>query len=599
MSTNDTHNRSSPRNPEIGDSATSTRNGPGWSSGALPYFVTLIACVLLQTWTLELWRADLAIPFHLEGDGWFYGMLTKAVSEEPWIWHNSRLGMPGEMELYDFPVADALHLLILKTLAFLSGDYAVALNLYYLLSFPLIALASLAVLRTFGVSHGPAAVASLVYAFLPFHFLRGEKHLFLSCYYQVPIAVMLALRLFMSDDGRDSRPRWRTIAELLACGIVGATGVYYAFFCCYFLLIAGTRSAIVNCRIAPLLKTALLVGAVSVTLGMILVPALRNRFGEGPNPQVAVRTSGEPELYGLKIVQLILPIDGHRLPALAELKAAYNAHAPGVNENSHTALGVFGCLGFLALLSNLFCDRPAGSNAALFRALALLMLSGVLLATIGGGASLFALLGSPSIRSYNRIVVYIAFFSTFAAALWLDSILSSVLKPHVVRFANLLLLPGLTLLAVLDQTTRQFVPQYEYERARYRTDANFVRRLEQSLPAGTMIFQLPYHPFPETLPTHRVVDYELFRGYIHSKTLRWSYGAIEGREIDAWQRATAALRVKSMVEALQKANFGGVYVDRWGYPDNDKSVESRLTELLGAPMNSSDGRLALFRLRQP
>ena len=89
-------------------------------------------------------------------------------------------------------------------------------------------------------------------------------------------------------------------------------------------------------------------------------------------------------------------------------------------------MGVLGSAGFLFLLGYLLF-RPretAPPHLAhpfpLLTHLSVLNLAAVLLATIGGFGSLFALLVWAQIRGYNRIIVYIAFFSIFALCLLFD-----------------------------------------------------------------------------------------------------------------------------------------------------------------------------------
>src|SRR5436190_486378 len=57
---------------------------------------------------------------------------------------------------------------------------------------PLVGLLALLVL---GVKDPVAAVVAVLYAFLPFHFLSGEGHFFLSVYFVAPLVTVLALRL--------------------------------------------------------------------------------------------------------------------------------------------------------------------------------------------------------------------------------------------------------------------------------------------------------------------------------------------------------------------------------------------------------------------
>ena len=112
-----------------------------------------------------------------------------------------------------------------------------------------------------------------------------------------------------------------------------------------------------------------------------------------------------------------------------------------------------------------------------------------------------------------------------------------------------------------------------------------------------MIFQMPYVPFPESPPVNKMIDYEHFKAYLHSKSLRWSYGAIKEEENDLWQRAVTAKPVEEFVGEISRAGFTGIYINRDGYLDNGAKLEAELTALLGAkPVVSSKGNLSFFNL---
>src|SRR5439155_3297028 len=115
-------------------------------------------------------------------------------------------------------------------------------------------------------------------------------------------------------------------------------------------------------------------------------------------------------------------IKEHKLPPLAGLRARYDATTPLVNENGKATLGLIGSAGFLLLLARLLCRRRADDAAAPKDGLAVLNVFAVLLAGIGGFGSLFGLLVSPQIRAYNRISIFMAFFSLFAIGVLLDKI---------------------------------------------------------------------------------------------------------------------------------------------------------------------------------
>src|SRR5206468_3125566 len=81
-------------------------------------------------------------------------------------------------------------------------------------------------------------------------------------------------------------------------------------------------------------------------------------------------------------------------------------------------------------------------------------------------------------------------------------------------------------------------------------DAEFVGRIEAALPAGSMVFQLPLIEFPEGAEPGTVGPYDLARAYLHSKSLRWSFGAMKGRYGDSWQKHAADRPVPEMLRTL-------------------------------------------------
>jgi len=86
-----------------------------------------------------------------------------------------------------------------------------------------------------------------------------------------------------------------------------------------------------------------------------------------------------------------------------------------------------------------------------------------------------------------------------------------------------------------------------------------------------------------------MVDYDHVRPYLHSDHLRWSYGAMKGREEDIGDDVSVA--------EARAAGYAAIEVDRLGYADNGAAVEAdvrRVTQ--AAPIVSPNGRLAVYRL---
>lgn len=568
------------------------------------YLGATLVCCALTCWFLQLWRADLGIPFAYGiRDELMVAMSAKGLIENPWVYYNAYLGMPFGSVMFNVPQPDVFFYLILKLLGLTTSRFGLVMNLFYLLTYPATLLCTLYVFRQFKLGYPAALLGSFLYTFLPCHFMRGESHLFLAGYYFIPLVAMLMFQvasatppLLKAGDGKWPRPAWpgrSTIGTIIICLITGSSGVYYAFFASVLMLLAGSAAAAAQRRLAPVISSILLTGLIGATVLLCISPHLLNGHGN-----VIARVSGDAETYALKISQLLLPLSGHRWERLALFKNSYYFNAPLVNENDAATLGFIGSLGFLLLLGwvavrMMGASFPwlAGDDQRVLSLAAILTLGATLLGTIGGFGSLFAVLISSQIRSYNRISVFIAFFAFLAVALVIDRGIGARLAG---RTAKLFYSLGLGLIAALglyDQTSTSFVPSYDKIGSIFRSDAEFVRKIEKKMPPGAMIFQLPYLTFPEAS------EYDLSRGYLHSRHLRWSYGAMINERSDLWARATQVLPPPEMVRRLTEAGFLGIYLDRRLYADKGASIEQQLSTVLDQlPIASPQSQLSFFSL---
>jgi hypothetical protein len=597
-------------NYQMGIQTKETLPRKGYIEAIGAYVGTIALSLLILLWVMRLWRADLAIPFfyHVGGDVFFHSMLTKGLLDNGWYLHNNFIGMPTGLGLHDFPQTHNLDFLLMKFIALFTSNFSITLNIYFLIAFPLTAVASLYTFRYFNLSYSTSIIGSILFAFLPYHFFRGQAHVFLASYYLIPLIVLVVLlvclhkHIFYSKTG-DWRSIWtcigrKSIISIVFCVSIASVDVYYVFFATFFLFVAGAFAYFHKREPWNLLTPAIFIIIIFLVFVINILPTIIYAYEHGKNMDVGKRPPEDAEIYGMKIVQLLLPISGHRISSLAKLKEAYNRRSAGlVNENDTVSLGAIGGFGFLMLIGWLVCRRPEFRNGELCSSLAVLNISAVLLATVGGFGSLFAFLISPQIRAYNRMSVYIAFFSLFAVALLGENLMRRWAKSKSSRClfsgsSGLILLIG-----ILDQTSPHFVPPYEHIKAEYNSDADFVGRIEALVPENTMIFQLPYMPFPEHPPVHRMQDSDLFRGYLHSRTLRWSYGAMKGREGDAWQREVVRKPINELVETLAFIGFSGIYLDRYGYADHGEALETKLSAYLDVlPIVSANQRLVFFNL---
>jgi phosphoglycerol transferase len=574
------------------------------------YLVALAACAALLVVTFELWRADLRVPLSYGMDSVCTQLYAKTVIENGWYLNNPALGAPFGLEMHDFPLSDGLFFLLERAIAATtSRDAAVVVNLYYFGTYFLTTVVALAVLRRLGVARGPAVVCALLYAFLPYHMHRGERHLFLSSYFLVPLAVLVCVWIYRDGEllfreggrARLSLGNGKALAALATCVLLGSGGVYYAAFSCYLLLVAGACAAVARRKLHPLGSAAILAAVIAAGVAANVAPKVLYAREHGPNPAVGRREPSDVEFYALKVAQLLLPEHGHRVGALARLRERYDrAQTAPPHENDAAGLGVVGAIGFLALLGAVVLRRAKGEDTESTRlvdGLAALNIAALLLATTGGLGAVVGFVVSPLIRCYNRISVFIAFFALAAVALGLARLVRAARPgwPRLVAHAGL---AALLVVGVLDQTTRYLLPDYEKIQRQFASDAEFVGRIEASLPPGASVFQLPLNEFPEGSPPGKMGTYDPARAYLHAKSLRWSFGAMKGRYADAWQKYAVERPTPETLRTIALAGFSGVWVDRDGYADRGAGVEAELAKAIGAePMVSPCGRFTFFDVR--
>jgi hypothetical protein len=554
-----------------------------------------LLCFVFSALVLRPWRGSLDVPYVYLGDANLNESWIKGILDHGWYWHNSDLGAPGGQQLFDYPVlsGDPLNVLVLKVLGLFSSDPAVVMNLFFLFTFPLVGVAAYLVLRRLTLSAPVAIALAVLYSLMPYHFVRGEAHLLLSAYYVVPLGAYLVLCVL--QDRPLLAGRRVLVGTLALCAVIAlASGsYYYSAFTIVLVAAAAVLRAVALRSRRPLLEGGAVVGAILAVSLVTLLPSFVYWAKHGTNSGVAHRHTFESELYALKFAQLVLPIEHHRIGALAHARSTYDSWFPATEASTSTPLGIVATVGLLWLLAVALVQLAAPGTRLVSRlagSAAVASVLAVLFAWIGG-LGVFVAAVEPQIRAWNRLSIFIGFFALLAVGLLLERVLG-LMRPLL----GALVLCGVLAVGILDQTSSTYEPAYRALAADYRSDDDFVDAIESRLPAGAMMLQLPYIRFPEAPPVQRMVDYDLMRGYLHSDDLRWTYGHVKGRDDDP-NLAIADEAVPELVRDAKAAGFAGIYVDRFGYADSAASLEQQLTATTGqAPLVSPNGRLSFFQL---
>lgn len=564
--------------------------------------ISLAVFSFLLAWYL-LRITNLNVPIAYDGgDVSFMSWLIKRQIDGAWYFNGAYSCFPFGSVFLDFPLSDTGNFLVIKLLGSLTHSYSVTLNLYYLLSFSVTSIVSYTVLLKLGINKIYALTGAILFTFLPFHFLR-LAHLFYTWYFHIPIYIWFSFEIFSKNSifFHKEKTQWKNFNSTLGLLILSCFGIYYAFFASIMFLAIGIAGSL-KFRSSKNIISAIL-AVLILTSGILLntSPNLIYSYKNNRNNEVAPRISSESEVYGLKLVQMLLPSPIHRLNFFRNINSRYSQSFPLVTENATASLGLIGSMGLLILLivvvASPFFWFPVDIRLHLLGFLAIVLF---LFSTIGGFSSIFALLITPMIRGWNRVSVFIGFISITAFLLCTEQFLKKFiptvfLKPTAIGLCTFLIIFG-----VWDQTGLINPAYIDQIKSQFLSDQHFVQKIERLIPGGA-VYQLPYTPFPEGIAVKNVsylISFDLLRGYLHSSSLHWSSGGVIGRPGDLFYRKLALETLAQQIKTINTLGFNGVYIDRRGYLDHGAAVEKELTEILGNKdrVFSEDNNLSFFKL---
>jgi phosphoglycerol transferase len=593
------------------------------------YSAASILSLLIFAILFQIWKTDFSLPiFSYNNDSLFYIFVIKNIIDTGWFFSNPSIGLPHFTEIfsiYDFPIqADLFQILIIKFFTYFSDNPFLIANCFFILTFALISGASFIVLRSFQISIFTAIVISVLYTFLPYHFVRNIRHLFLSNYMLVPFAVMVGIwiasdKISVAAINKKGQYCFSLnklfLISAVICALIAISGVYYAYYSCVIFsfawILRGLKKE--NFFDKNSLAAIVLCAVIFAILSHLYLPTSIYQLKHGFNGEVVGRGAGESEFYGLRIINLLLPVSNHYLNYFSNLTNHFKEIVSSESERISESLGFIASTGFLFLILWLVGKNFEQENSFLKKTikkfslkkneqnlisnLAALNILSVIFATSGGLVMLFSL-AFPLIRSHARFCVFIAFISLFLVAIIFDKIIEKKLfgKKLLVQ----ILLFVIMVFGVLDQVgvVSNLTAQSDSMKNRFDNDRNFIAKIENSQPAQTMIFVLPSYGFPEEAND----NYNSLIAYIHSKNLRWSYPAIRGRESSKWQKKIVNQDFETFIAAIKKEGFKGIYLDRLQYFENYGgkklvTLEQNLRSIAVKPvMVSQNAQLVFFEI---
>lgn len=560
--------------------------------------VILLMTTLLLAWVYQWGSIRHDVPLVYEGSDAISSLVNaKLFDEQFWSIDRPRLGAPYGTNAFDFSTC-VFHNFDLFTLKIcvMAGDAAVGYNLNIYLTYYLLAIIAWLVLRELKIGRIWSVAGAIAFAFTPYVTARIGGHTNLAQAYFVPLSVLLCIWLYEREEvfalRRDFFKIPRNWWAILFIILIANNGIiYYPFFTCYLLLVVAIIKWIQTGRFKAVFRYIGAIGGIGLVLVINMIPKLLYNMANGSNGSAVVRGGFTgAELYGLKLSQLFIPIED-KLNIIQDRIDSYNETTPFVTENFTSYMGLIAIIGFFVILAYFFVKNKDELTQRM-RFLGQLNLMMVFLAAGNGIGTIFAFLVTGSIRGYCRISIFIVFVSIIGFGLFMDK-LSKQFNVRAVMAAGLIVVA----FGIWEQTLT-------YEKGEiaitqnYDSDKAFVEEIEAREPKGSMIYQMPYHPYPEAGGVNGMMDYDLFAGFLHSQELRWSYGGMKGREADKYNSEVAELPLAQRIDRIYNDGFAGIYVDRRAYTTEELgSLETQLAQLTGDKgMISNNGCLSYFSL---
>lgn len=484
----------------------------------------------------------------------------------------------------------------MKGISFFTYEPGHVLNLFWLLTLVLSAWSSSYASYQIGLNRLMAFILGVLYAFLPFALLRNVAHLNLV-YYIVPLLCLLAV-VILNRGGGVRNTRQAIIVGLLACVLQGFNYIYYSFFAVLIFFIsaifAWDKSKGIKQLRLPLASIILILLSTAINL----TPWLISKSVHGSPPEMAYKNTAEAEIYGAKIRKMLAPHPNNLIKPLAKYASKdIQSNFPNENENVTVRLGFFGAAGLLLSILFVLRRRAHASSDDVILSVSSLCVVTLLFIVVGGFGAVINLITVPDIRAYNRFSVFLSFFAMTVFGLWIHSLGNKCdkLRGGIVLSALLFF----ALFSLYDQLLDRhgLVAQQQGDTKRAHDERKTVEVLEQALPNGAAVLQLPFTGFPPLANFNDMWSYDHARAYLWSRHLKWSWPSFSQRH-RAWQTTMAEKRGGDFLNFAILSGFQAIWIDRAAYKDGGAELISSLSQGAVVRIPLPSDRFVVLDLRQ-
>ncbi|GFH91375.1 hypothetical protein IMSAGC002_02631 [Lachnospiraceae bacterium] len=476
-----------------------------------------------------------------------YAMIKSMINTGTWM-KDDLLGN-GTFNMYEHNTGNMLDFAIIWILCLVSENVYTVANLYYFLTFVLAAFTCYFVLEKLTGHVFISIIFSVLFAFTPYAQLRSidiGHMIWLGCFYIVPLSVYVCLVLL-----KDTELKHIKFCVFMTF-FIGLSNIYYIFFFGILVFSVCLRCWLRNRKKDTIKKYIGLPSLLILSTAINMSPSLLFYLNSEPNPSAGVfnRMPQNAEVYGLKLLNLLLPRLNHRWDFLSRIHSDYMSLTATEMETEIASLGIIGAVGFLILLLVFFFHIK--SNNRFIEDLAYLNICTIIIGIMGGGGCILAYL-IPMIRSYARISIFIAFFSIALLALLCMELYKKLSKKG--RLFGGIALTCLLGIGLWDQTET-----YPAERQQELIAENsiYIEFLDRILDGeeGNKIYEYP----GESLLGGWGNEYLQWYILDDSKTA-WNSGGMLGRKEGYWMNRMEKQKPADFLKQLKLDGFSGILFD--------------------------------------
>lgn len=561
-------------------------------AAALALFSVLIWCTIYNRWTAGSWQIPVAYledpqkgdvigflaEFKVAGEG---HILPLGFSNIP------ELGAPHVGNWDDFPIPEKPLVIFIGVLSRFVGLFAAA-NITAMLGHVLAAVSFYAAARLLRGAWTWAFAGALVFAFARYGFAHELHHLPVLYFWHVPLDLVVISWLL--DNAGLKWGDGRLIFMLIIGFLTGVQNIYYFYLFAQFVLMAGLIQCWRNGWRAALPAAAVL-GISGAAFGLMNANTFFYHLAYGENPDAVVRSFKWLEIYGLKLVDMVMPPPDHRVSFLASWSTGHiedSILSPG----EYPPAAYLGVLGLAAVGWLTLASIRRLLNGERLPIEAWLILWTLLYADVGGVNGVLGALGFQFVRATTRYSIVVLCIALMYAVARLSA-LHSGRRPFWIPVAAI----AAVALALWDQTPPPVSDQnLQALAADVAADRTFTEKMEARVGPNAMIFQLPIMDYPET-PLPGIGSYDHFRPFLYSQHLRYSFGSDKGRPRERWQHELAAYSFNEVVQRLENYGFAAIYLNRSAFPDKGEGLIKSLQQMGRTEMITNDRDLVCVFLK--